>query len=253
MEKYFRGIAQRARPAVEGLPRPWAGSDPDNDGEEFCLTVLALRLSAFANGVSRLHGEVSREMWQRDLARRSPLRRGAHHPHHQRRAPPHLDHARHRRPAGPVLRPRLHGASRPTSPSGTGSTGCPTRSCGAPTSGGASGWWPSPRMRLAQQLERRGVTNSELARGDERPVARTRSRSASPGGSPPTSGPTCCCRTRSGSLRLLTDNERPDPDDLRRARRTPTTSRARRSSRGSSTSRVTRAWPAASCSSRTTT
>ena len=34
------------------------------DGEsEFCMTVLALRLSAHSNAVSRLHGEVSREMW----------------------------------------------------------------------------------------------------------------------------------------------------------------------------------------------
>lgn len=33
------------------------------DGE-FCMTVLALRLAARANGVSKLHGEVSRKMWQ---------------------------------------------------------------------------------------------------------------------------------------------------------------------------------------------
>lgn len=33
-------------------------------GPQYSMTVLALRLSAFANGVSKLHGEVSREMWQ---------------------------------------------------------------------------------------------------------------------------------------------------------------------------------------------
>jgi len=33
-------------------------------GESFCMTVLALRLSRAANGVSALHGEVSREMWR---------------------------------------------------------------------------------------------------------------------------------------------------------------------------------------------
>ena len=33
--------------------------------EPFCMTVLALRLSDRCNGVSRRHGEVSREMWQR--------------------------------------------------------------------------------------------------------------------------------------------------------------------------------------------
>jgi starch phosphorylase len=38
--------------------------DPRNDSEQFCMTVLALRLSDFANGVSRLHGRVSRQMWQ---------------------------------------------------------------------------------------------------------------------------------------------------------------------------------------------
>jgi len=38
----------------------------DDVAEPFCMTVLALRLSRAANGVSALHGEVSREMW-RDL------------------------------------------------------------------------------------------------------------------------------------------------------------------------------------------
>ena len=33
-------------------------------GPQYSMTVLALRLSVFANGVSKLHGEVSREMWQ---------------------------------------------------------------------------------------------------------------------------------------------------------------------------------------------
>jgi len=32
---------------------------------EFCMTVLALRFASRANGVSKLHGEVSRDMWQR--------------------------------------------------------------------------------------------------------------------------------------------------------------------------------------------
>jgi len=38
--------------------------NPSNDGEEFCMTVLALRMAACSNGVSRLHGHVSREMWK---------------------------------------------------------------------------------------------------------------------------------------------------------------------------------------------
>lgn len=39
--------------------------DPRNKGEEFCMTVLALRLSTYNNGVSRLHATVSRKMWKR--------------------------------------------------------------------------------------------------------------------------------------------------------------------------------------------
>ncbi len=34
------------------------------DQGEFCMTVLALRLASFRNGVSKLHGAVSRRMWQ---------------------------------------------------------------------------------------------------------------------------------------------------------------------------------------------
>jgi len=38
--------------------------DPWDEKEPFGMTPLALRLSAHANGVSRLHGRVSRSMWQ---------------------------------------------------------------------------------------------------------------------------------------------------------------------------------------------
>jgi starch phosphorylase len=37
--------------------------DPNNRSETFCMTVLALKLSRHANGVSALHGRVSRAMW----------------------------------------------------------------------------------------------------------------------------------------------------------------------------------------------
>lgn len=37
---------------------------PNDLSEPFCMTVLALRFSRAANGVSELHGQVSREMWQ---------------------------------------------------------------------------------------------------------------------------------------------------------------------------------------------
>ncbi|GHV56936.1 alpha-1,4 glucan phosphorylase [Deltaproteobacteria bacterium] len=38
--------------------------NPRDEGEPFGVTPLSLRLSAHANGVSRLHGRVSRHMWQ---------------------------------------------------------------------------------------------------------------------------------------------------------------------------------------------
>src|SRR6266853_1142820 len=37
--------------------------NPHNHNEEFCMTVLGLKLSRRANAVSSLHGEVSRAMW----------------------------------------------------------------------------------------------------------------------------------------------------------------------------------------------
>ena len=46
--------------------RPFHGLgrvDPYNPGEDFCMTVLALKLSRRANAVSSLHGQVSRSMW----------------------------------------------------------------------------------------------------------------------------------------------------------------------------------------------
>ena len=52
---------------VLGLPQGdflALGRQRATDGGEFCKTVLALRLAAHSNGVSKLHGEVARKMWQ---------------------------------------------------------------------------------------------------------------------------------------------------------------------------------------------
>ncbi len=38
--------------------------NPGNNSEEFCMTVLALRMAASSNGVSQLHGAISRQMWK---------------------------------------------------------------------------------------------------------------------------------------------------------------------------------------------
>jgi starch phosphorylase len=48
-----------SREAFLGLGRV----DPHNHGEDFCMTVLALKASHRANAVSALHGRVSRGMW----------------------------------------------------------------------------------------------------------------------------------------------------------------------------------------------
>jgi len=40
------------------------GRHPDHPQEGFNMTVLAMKLSGFRNGVSRRHGEVTRDMWQ---------------------------------------------------------------------------------------------------------------------------------------------------------------------------------------------
>ncbi len=73
---------------------------PADPNEPFCMTVLALKLSRYANGVSALHGTVSRRMWQ-PLYRQHARGERADRPHHQRRPRPELG-----RPAdAPALRP----------------------------------------------------------------------------------------------------------------------------------------------------
>ncbi|SMB98941.1 starch phosphorylase [Thermanaeromonas toyohensis ToBE] len=63
MDKYFTEYYQSlglSRQEFLALGR----KDPNNHQEPFNMAVLALRLSAWANGVSRLHGYTARKMWQ---------------------------------------------------------------------------------------------------------------------------------------------------------------------------------------------
>jgi len=63
IERYLADYAKAlglSMKAFLGLGR----QNPSNEGEEFCMTVLALRMAASGNGVSKLHGQVGREMWQ---------------------------------------------------------------------------------------------------------------------------------------------------------------------------------------------
>jgi len=59
-QSFAAAAATTTREQLMDLGRVEAG----NASEPFCMTVLALRYSRAANGVSELHGEVSREMWQ---------------------------------------------------------------------------------------------------------------------------------------------------------------------------------------------
>ncbi len=45
---------------------------PGDSSEPFCMTVLALKCSRAANGVSELHGQVSREMWMELFGVKTP-------------------------------------------------------------------------------------------------------------------------------------------------------------------------------------
>jgi starch phosphorylase len=64
MEYYFGDYV------ANKLKLPWndflalGRQNPGDYGEPFCMTILALRMSAYTNGVSRLHGEVTRQMWE---------------------------------------------------------------------------------------------------------------------------------------------------------------------------------------------
>ena len=62
MNKYFSEYAKILNLDFHnflGLGR----QEPQNAKEDFCMTVLALRLAGHCNGVSALHGKVSRKMW----------------------------------------------------------------------------------------------------------------------------------------------------------------------------------------------
>jgi starch phosphorylase len=64
MYKYFVKYAQDLGLAFKVF-MALGREEPHNDSEPFCMTVLALRLSRFNNGVSLLHGHVSRNMWRK--------------------------------------------------------------------------------------------------------------------------------------------------------------------------------------------
>jgi len=72
MERYFRGFAEKLKISFHDF-LGFGRQNPSNPQEAYCMTVLAIRLSNHRNGVSRLHQEVSRDMW-RGLWNGFPLR-----------------------------------------------------------------------------------------------------------------------------------------------------------------------------------
>ncbi|MFH1487994.1 MAG: alpha-glucan family phosphorylase, partial [Pseudomonadota bacterium] len=64
MRQYFESFAKSLGISFDVL-LGFGRQDPRNRDEEFGMAVLALRLSTWNNAVSRLHGVVSRKMWQK--------------------------------------------------------------------------------------------------------------------------------------------------------------------------------------------
>ncbi|MEM1208848.1 MAG: alpha-glucan family phosphorylase [Planctomycetota bacterium] len=62
VEKYFREEVGHFKLDMEGM-FALGREDVGNKQEEFSMAVMALRLSHWCNGVSKLHGVVSRDMW----------------------------------------------------------------------------------------------------------------------------------------------------------------------------------------------
>ena len=63
IEKYFHDFSDELGISWEKFLA--LGQEEPGKSTSFCMTVLALRLSAFCNGVSKLHGETSRSMWSK--------------------------------------------------------------------------------------------------------------------------------------------------------------------------------------------
>ncbi len=63
MVRYFDGYYQQLGLSEDQF-LALGREDPSDKASTFCMTVLAIRLSEWRNGVSKLHGEVSRGLWK---------------------------------------------------------------------------------------------------------------------------------------------------------------------------------------------
>lgn len=67
IESYAKSL-KMSKDELLGLGR----EDVNDASEQFCMTVLALKLANHCNGVAKLHGEVSRNMWLRVYGAKAP-------------------------------------------------------------------------------------------------------------------------------------------------------------------------------------
>jgi starch phosphorylase len=65
VRNYLTDLADSLGIGINGL-LALGRHDPANRNAAFCMTILAMRSSQFTNGVSELHGHVSRRMWQQN-------------------------------------------------------------------------------------------------------------------------------------------------------------------------------------------
>lgn len=63
MQRYFESTATDLGISWERF-LSLGRENPEDENEPFCMTVFALRCSSRRNGVSKLHGEISRQMWK---------------------------------------------------------------------------------------------------------------------------------------------------------------------------------------------
>ena len=84
MDRFFSnywgrlGLDRDAFMTLGRWEQPW--------GPQFSMTVLALRTAGLGNGVSELHGEVSRKMWRGPLLARCAAARSSDRLRDKRRA-----------------------------------------------------------------------------------------------------------------------------------------------------------------------
>jgi hypothetical protein len=192
IERYFAGFAAEAGITMDQLLE--LGHEPGDAGRtRFNMAVMGLRLAARSNGVARLHGNVSREMfqplWPQIPVDEVPIG--------------HVTNGVHARTwvsaeMNDLLTRHVHPHwGRPTRRSGPASTTSPTTRCGGSRSRARTGSSPSCATRSAPR-RRPAASPAPTSAGPTRSSTTGPSPSASPAASPPTSGRPCCSPSPSG-------------------------------------------------------